>query len=160
VHETPERASPRRARPDDLDALLILYDELVDDPGESTRAEEPPARAAMEAILRDRSRHLAVVTVGGRVAGTADLLVVANLTHRAQPWAIIENVVVAAAHRRAGIGRALMSHLFEVAREAGCYKVQLLSGKHRTEAHSFYRSVGFEAVAEGFKLYLDTQRRA
>jgi hypothetical protein len=37
----------------------------------------------------------------------------------------------------------------------GCHKVGLLSGKHRLEAHHFYRSMGFEAVAEGFKLYLD-----
>jgi ribosomal protein S18 acetylase RimI-like enzyme len=155
VHQTPAREAPRRARPDDLDALLALYDELADDPGESTGADDPRARAAMQAILMDRSRHLTVVTVDGRVAGTADLLVVQNLTHRAQPWAIIENVVVATAHRRTGVGKTLMSHLVEVAREAGCYKVQLLSGKHRAEAHRLYRSVGFEAVAEGFKLYLD-----
>ena len=155
MHKT-KRSAPRRARPEDLDALLALYQELVDDPGESIGVDDPRARAAMEAILTDRSRHLTVVTIDGRVAGTADLLIVQNLTHRARPWAIIENVVVAAAHRRAGVGRTLMSHLFEVAREAGCYKVQLLSGRHRAEAHSFYRSLGFEAVAEGFKLYLDT----
>ena len=33
--------------------------------------------------------------------------------------------------------------------------MQLLSGKHRTEAHSFYRRAGMSAVAEGFKLYFD-----
>ena len=76
-----------------------------------------------------------------------------NLTHRAEPWEIIENVVVSATARRKGVGRALMGHMFEIARSAGCFKVQLMSGKHRAEAHHFYRSMGLEAVAEGFKIY-------
>jgi len=38
---------------------------------------------------------------------------------------------------------------------ANCYKVQLHSGKQRSEAHAFYRSLGFNVVAEGFKVYLD-----
>ena len=49
----------------------------------------------------------------------------------------------------------MFAHLLEVARDAGCCKIQLLSGKPRAEAHAFYRSLGFEAVAEGFKLYFD-----
>ena len=49
----------------------------------------------------------------------------------------------------------LFERLIEVARAAGCCKLQLISGKHRTGAHAFYRSVGMEAVAEGFKLYYD-----
>ncbi len=89
------------------------------------------------------------------MAGTADVLVVRNLTHHARPWAIVENVVVAGNVRREGIGRALMEHLVAVARSAGCYKIQLLSGKQRADAHSFYRSLGFDAAAEGFKLFLE-----
>ncbi len=48
-----------------------------------------------------------------------------------------------------------MGHLIDLARAAGCCKVQLLSGKHRAEAHEFYRSLGLEPVAEGFKIYFD-----
>jgi GNAT superfamily N-acetyltransferase len=82
-------------------------------------------------------------------------VVVPNLTHRGEPWAIVENVIVASAARRTGVGRALMARLIELARAAGCYKLQLLSGKHRAEAHAFYRSMGLDAVAEGFKIYFD-----
>ena len=80
---------------------------------------------------------------------------VPNLTHGCEPWAIVENVIVASAARRTGVGRALLGHLIELARKAGCYKLQLVSGKHRAEAHEFYRSMGLDAVAEGFKIYLD-----
>jgi hypothetical protein len=34
-------------------------------------------------------------------------------------------------------------------------KLQLLSGKHRAQAHALYRSVGLEAVAEGFEIDFD-----
>jgi hypothetical protein len=43
----------------------------------------------------------------------------------------------------------------ELARTAGCCKLQLVSGKPRAEAHEFYRSLGLDAVAEGFKIYFD-----
>jgi ribosomal protein S18 acetylase RimI-like enzyme len=71
------------------------------------------------------------------------------------PWAIVENVIVAEQHRRRGVARRLLESLIETARAAGCCKLELISGKHRTGAHAFYRSVGMEAVAEGFKLYYD-----
>jgi GNAT superfamily N-acetyltransferase len=106
-------------------------------------------------ILADRARQLAVAVVDGRLVGTADLLVVRNLTHHGQPWAIVENVVVARAVRRTGVGRQLIGHLIELARAAGCYKLQLHSGKQRAEAHEFYRDLGLATVAEGFKIYFD-----
>jgi ribosomal protein S18 acetylase RimI-like enzyme len=93
--------------------------------------------------------------VDGDVVGTADLVVVPNLTHRGEPWAVLENVIVTSSHQRMGVGSALLEHLIDVARAARCCKIQLLSGKHRTWAHEFYESMGFEAVAEGFKLYFD-----
>ena len=107
-------------------------------------------------ILADPARELAVALRGGRLVGTADMLIVPNLTHRGEPWAIVENVIVAGAERRSGAGRALIEHLIELARAAGCCKLQLISGKHRAEAHEFYRGMGLTAVAEGFKIYFDS----
>jgi len=51
--------------------------------------------------------------------------------------------------------RALFGEIERIARAAGCHKAGLLSGKQRTQAHNFYRSVGYEPVCEGFKLYFD-----
>ncbi len=52
--------------------------------------------------------------------------------------------------------RLLVERLLADARAAGCYKVQLLSHKRHSEdgAHAFYRAMGFEAEAEGFRRYL------
>jgi GNAT superfamily N-acetyltransferase len=145
----------RAAREGDLDALLALYAEL----GEGDSAREPASRATAEPTLRttlaDPLRTLAVGELDGTVVGTADLIVIPNLTHRGDPWAVVENVVVAASARRRGVGRALLAHLVDVARDAGCYKLQLLTGKQRVEAHAFYAAIGLRPLAEGFKLYFD-----
>ena len=145
----------RRALPGDLDTLLSLYQELVSDKTTAAPGDRDTTKPVLAEILADPRRELAVAVLDGQLVGTADLLVVPNLTHRGEPWAIVENVIVAATARRRGVGRALMGHLLDRARAAGCCKLQLLSGKRRTEAHAFYRSVGLESVAEGFKIYFD-----
>ena len=43
----------------------------------------------------------------------------------------------------AGIGTKLMRHALGVAWGEGCYKVMLLSGARREEAHRFYEGLGF-----------------
>jgi len=148
----------RSARVSDLEDLLALYAELADSPSEATPANHPAAPGVLAAMLADPARRLVVATVDGVLVGTADMLIAQNLTHRARPWAIVENVVVSAGRRRTGVGETVMEHLIGIAREAGCYKIQLLSGDHRAEAHAFYRAIGFESVAAGFKLYLDGSR--
>ena len=146
----------REAEVTDLDALLELYRELMKgDRASAQPGEATGSRPVLETMLADPDRHLLVASIDAEVLGTVDLLVATNLTHRHEPWAMIENVVVAARSRRRGIGRALMEHSFGLARRAGCYKVQLMSGMDRGPAHIFYEGVGMEPVAQGFKIYLD-----
>jgi GNAT superfamily N-acetyltransferase len=145
----------RRASPSDLGALLSLYEELAGAKITAVGGDQASSEPLCAEILADPRRTLLVAVRGDQLLGTADLLIVPNLTHRGKPWAIVENVIVAASARRTGVGRALMEYLIELAREAGCYKLQLVSGKHRIEAHAFYRSMGLDAVAEGFKIYFD-----
>jgi GNAT superfamily N-acetyltransferase len=145
----------RKARRSDLHALLELYLELAEDRSGAAPANAATSEAVFDVILTDPSRTLMVADVDGKVVGTIDLVIVPNLTHSAKPWAVIENVVVALESRRRGIATHLMRYAIDVAQAAGCYKVQLHSGKQRAaEAHEFYGRLGFAAVAEGFKLYL------
>jgi ribosomal protein S18 acetylase RimI-like enzyme len=145
----------RPAAANDLDGLLSLYQELAEDSPVKMPAHSSQSRLVLKTILDDPVRHLHVAVTSTRIVGTADLLVVTNLTHQARPWAVIENVIVTASARRQGIGAALLQHLVQIASSAGCYKVQLHSGKQRAQAHDLYKKIGFKAVAEGFKLYFD-----
>lgn len=148
----------RLARPSDAEALHGLYTGLAD--SEDARPADIGHIASVLAEPAGGSGRLLLVAdiEHGPVVGTADVVIVeGNLTHRGRPWAIVENVVVAEASRRHGVGRALLEEAVESARRRGCYKVQLLSAKARHEAHAFYRSLGFEPVAEGFRTYLDRE---
>ncbi len=146
----------REAEHGDLEQLLALYRELMDgDRPAAQPGDVASSTSAMRAILADPARHLLVGTVAEDVLGTVDMLIAPNLTHHSEPWAIMENVVVAKRARRSGVGRALMSRAIEIASGAGCYKVMLMSGMDRGPAHDFYQAVGMEPVAQGFKIYLD-----
>ncbi|MGW3960748.1 N-acetyltransferase family protein [Amycolatopsis sp. NPDC005003] len=142
----------RPAREADVPALLALFRELhPDDPPPSAQA----AAAAWRAVQAQSGRVILVAECGGAVIGTADCATLPNLTRGARPFMLVENVVVATGHRRSGVGAALMEAAFAAARRAGCYKVQLLSRSGREAAHAFYESLGFRAVAQGYRVYLD-----
>ena len=151
-HEDPVLVRPAAAH--DLSDLLHLYEQLGESPLGGLAADSDKAKSLIEVIAAQRGRQLLVAELEHHVVGTADLLIVPNLTHGGAPWAVVENVVVGQQARRRGVGRALMDDLVRRCKDAGCYKVQLLSNKRRTHAHAFYRSMGFEAIAEGFRLYL------
>jgi len=147
----------RPARADELSRVLDLLSELR----ERATAGVPWDRAAhgqeeetWRAILGDERRSFLVAELGEDVVGAADLIVVPNLTHGGKPLAFVENVVVTAAYRSTGIGRALMAEVEACARAAGCYKIQLLSNELREDAHRFYESLGYRASARGYRKYL------
>ncbi|MBB6172082.1 GNAT superfamily N-acetyltransferase [Nocardiopsis mwathae] len=134
----------------DLPGLLALYRELnPDDP--------PLPQDSADRIWADiavqRGRTVLVADQEGTPVGTADCTVLPNLTRGGRSILLVENVVVAAAHRRRGIGRRLMGSVVRLAESNGCYKVQLLAADE-AEAHLFYRSCGFGSTAPGFRRYL------
>jgi len=110
------------------------------------------------ALLASRNaapgQQLLVAEEDGKILGTMVLIIVPNLSHGGLPWAAVENVMVDADYRRHGIGKLLMDYALAEAKKAGCYKLQLISDKTRTEAHKFYRAIGYKASGHGFRLYL------
>jgi len=58
---------------------------------------------------------------------------------------------VPAVLRRRGLARAVLEFALKLAWSRGCYKVILLSGVQRSEAHKLYESIGFRGdVERGF----------
>jgi N-acetylglutamate synthase-like GNAT family acetyltransferase len=141
----------RPATEQDIPRILELYQELTGERHDLTRHATGPVFTEISAMS---GHELLVAEEDGAVVGTMVLLIVPNFSHGALPWAIVENLVVDASYRRRGIGRLLMDYALARAREAGCYKVQLLSNVKRREAHWFYKRLGFKTSAYGFRIYL------
>ena len=143
----------RRAVADDLPAIVAL---LADDPigaGRETPG-DPSYIAAFAAIERDPNQLLAVAERNGQLIGVLQLSFIPGLARRGLWRGQIEGVRVAATERGTGIGRAMLQWAIEECRKRGCGLVQLTSDKRRTDAHRFYRALGFEATHEGYKLDL------
>lgn len=148
----------RAATGNDIPRILELYEEQLVIGTSGAEKQRNPAfedyRRALSMIDALPGCELVVAEEQGEVIGTMMLMIVPNLSHRALPWAVVENVVVDSSNRRKGVGKLLMDYALMRAREAGCYKIQLSSNKSREEAHKFYESIGYKASAEGFRLYL------
>ncbi|MGI4791496.1 MAG: GNAT family N-acetyltransferase [Janthinobacterium lividum] len=82
------------------------------------------------------------VADNGGVVGWLQVLGVHFLASLA-PFAEIGGLVVDAAFRRQGVGRALMAQAEEWAKAQGYAEVRLRSGLHRTDAHQFYERIGY-----------------
>jgi GNAT superfamily N-acetyltransferase len=125
----------------DLEPLLALYSELHpgDEPIDPARAE-----AIWSAILANPDHICLGGFVGDELVTSCAVAIVANLTRGGRPYAVIENVVTSSARRRKGYASALLWAAIDRCWLRDCYKVMLMSAAGRTEAHSFYESLGFD----------------
>lgn len=139
------------------DMLAVLRVHSHRDPGGQT----PESATAIQEETWDLMMSREGLTVylaeyDGVAVGTATVLLLPNLTYDCQPTAFVEAVVVDVRHRRRGTATAIMRRILDDTKTAGCNKIQLLSHKRHAQdgAHTLYTSLGFEAEAEGFRLYL------
>ena len=147
----------RCATEDDLAAVVRL---LADDPLGATReqyAEPLPDayRVAFAAIEAQAGNELLVAATEHEIVGCLQLTVIPGISRLGAARAQIEGVRVAAAHRGAGIGEALVQDAIARAKQAGCSLVQLTTDSTRLDAKRFYERLGFEATHVGLKLQLD-----
>jgi len=138
----------RRAAPDDAQAIAGLYRELVGNPAVSVL----PQRIAE--VSQDPNTALWVCEQGAQVCGTALVSLCADVMFERQPFAVVENVVVAAAARGQGVGAALLRHVEAFCLARDCSKILLLSASQRHAAHRFFERAGFLGSAKrGFVKY-------
>jgi len=110
--------------------------------------------AAFEAIEADPNNELVVAELDGAVVGTMQLTYVPGISRDGATRLLVEAVRVDVGLRGAGIGRQMMLWAHERGRARGCVLAQLTSDKRRTDAHRFYRSLGYDQSHDGFKLAL------
>jgi ribosomal protein S18 acetylase RimI-like enzyme len=132
-----------------LPALVQLLRESVD--GGASLGFLPPLSEAeardywvsLGADLRSGLRLLFAATVDGRLVGSGQLNLPPwpNGRHRAE----VQKVMVAAAMRGAGIGRALMQRMHDTVRQRGRSLV-VLNTRRGDRAEGFYRGLGYQTA--------------
>ncbi len=146
----------RPATEADIPRILELYRELAISALPVEQGREPfpdDYRRIFTEIKNMPGCELMVAEHEGMAVGTVVLLIVPNLSHTGLPWALAENLVVDSRYRGQGLGKLLMNDIITRAKKAGCYRIGLSSDVRRHEAHKFYRALGFEASAVGFRMY-------
>jgi GNAT superfamily N-acetyltransferase len=144
----------RPATAKDVPALVRL---LADDAlGRAREADpgDPRYAAAFATIDADPDQMLIVMEDAGVIIGCLQLTFIPGLSRRGAWRGQIEAVRITASRRGQGLGRLMIGRAIDACRRRGCAIVQLTSNTHRTDAHRFYRSLGFVDSHVGFKLEL------
>jgi GNAT superfamily N-acetyltransferase len=139
----------RTIEPGDLGRLLALYRQL--NPSDPTLPDDV-ARARFEEMLNHPGLVVFCGFVDDQLATTCVLHVLPNLTRGGAPYALIENVVTDGAHRRKGLGQAIVRAAAEAGLERGCYKIMLMTGRSDPGVLAFYESCGFSQSKTGFQM--------
>ena len=98
----------------------------------------------MEPLLKSTGDLALVAEEGGIIVGWIHVETVRRL--EADPFAEIGGLVVSENHRRRGIGRALVRAAEAWIADRGLAKTRVHSRAERSEAHDFYRSLGYRVT--------------
>ena len=117
-----------------VEDILSLMKELTDEV-------EVSAEMLLDTVNSPGSHFFAALDEAGHIVGCATLCVYDSPTGRK---AGVEDVVVSSACRGQGLGRKLMEHLIEYAKnELGDVSLHLTSRPHRVAANELYQKLGF-----------------
>ena len=120
-----------------LDALQVLVPQL-------SARKTPLSVDELNLLLESEGTHFLVARwpdENGPIVGMLTLIVYRVPTGIRS---IIEDVVVAEAHRRRGFAEALMQEALSLAKNAGAKNVALTSNPQREAANHLYRALGFK----------------
>jgi predicted N-acetyltransferase YhbS len=132
----------REARLEDAEAIVRMIADL----GHSMTTDL--VRERIETLPQSGFPQL-VATDGDRVIGLCGLHRM-TVIYRSKPVGRITILEVAEEYRGQGIGRELVEEAEKLLRLAGCGMLELTSNERLTEAHDFYRRLGFDHTSKRF----------
>ena len=126
----------------------LVVQELLGQLGYVFTAEEVQAR--LDLLATSDTDPVLLAIQNEEVVGLIALHFATMLQER-ERVARITALVVRDGVRGAGIGKVLVDAGGNVARQSGCGRLELTTAHARTEAHAFYRRLGFTNSALSFK---------
>ncbi|MGO5112296.1 GNAT family N-acetyltransferase [Oscillospiraceae bacterium LCP25S3_E10] len=133
----------REAVKEDLDELLHLYLFLheKDIPEQSQHLQN-----VWNEIISDKSHHIIVNVVDGRIVSSCVCVIIPNLTRNVRPYAFVENVVTHLECRGKGYATECLNYAREIAKNQNCYKMMLLTGSKEQKTLDFYENAGYNSA--------------
>lgn len=130
----------REAEEKDFAGLMQLYTQLHDNP-----IPERTERAGeiWKMILQDSCHHIIVAEEDGKIVSSCVCVIIPNLTHNQQPYALIENMITDEAYRNKGLATDCLYYAKQVAKKENCYKMMLLTGSKKESTLHFYEQSGY-----------------
>ncbi len=130
----------------DLPALADLLHELFTLESDFKPEREKQLRGLQLILDAPAIGQLFVLRVDGQIAGMANALITVS-TAQGTRVLLLEDVIVSAKFRGAGLGRLLVEHVCAWARAEGMTRVTLLADQDNAPALDFYERIGFEKSA-------------
>ena len=124
----------------DISGILNLYTHLHNNP---VPIESEKLSGLWEQIIADKNHHIIVAEENGEVVSSCVCVIIPNLTHNQQPYALIENVVTHKSYRGRGLATACLGYAGKIAKNAGCYKIMLMTGSKEEGTLKFYERAGY-----------------
>jgi len=112
-------------------------------------AVEPRSKGFFEQLIEDEHSALLVAEADSRLVGVATALLrtAPNFpVFIAQTWGVLDNIAVAQAHRRRGVGSALIRDAERWVRAQGASWLELGVYEFNHEARAFYQALGYAPV--------------
>jgi ribosomal protein S18 acetylase RimI-like enzyme len=106
----------------------------------------PPRSDAVNRFLADPNHHLLIAYLDGSPAGFVSGVEVTHPDKGTEMF--LYELAVDEAHRRQGIGTALVLALRDLAREQGCYGMWVLTDDDNAAAGATYRKAGGEVESQ------------
>ena len=82
-------------------------------------------------IIDDKNHHIIIVEEEGKIVSSCVCVIIPNLTHCQQPYALIENVITDENYRGRGYATACLDYAKAIAIKENCYKLMLLTGSKK-----------------------------
>lgn len=132
----------RKIKNTELQELLNLYLFLHED---KVPEMDSHLYSIWDEILSDSNHHIIVAEKDGHLVSSCVCVIIPNLTRNIRPYAIVENVVTHKEYRNKGFAKACLNHAREISKEAGCYKMMLLTGTKNLNIINFYKQAGYNS---------------
>lgn len=128
----------RKAEIKDAAAIEALYREFMP----YSKLSITPSQIAQ--ITKEPHTHLIICEESNEILATALLNLCPDIMFGQQPFAVVDNLIVARHYQREGIGKSLIDHIEELCATANCSRILLNVAAERTQARDFLTAMGFD----------------